>query len=86
MVQGYIYGAAVSVIVTDLYPADGPRLHWYPYGEDFVVPEEEDTATSTVGDVVVPGSTEHKFMNSGRAQAGGRTHQGPVGRRVTRMS
>lgn len=71
--QGYHLGANVSLIVVDVPPGGGPRLHRHPYEEVFVV--QEGTATFTAGDekmeanggqvVVVPAGVPHKFVNSG---------------------
>ena len=72
-VQGYNHNAAVSVIVVDVPPGGGPRLHRHPYEEVFVI--QNGTATFTAGDetieahggqvVIVPGGVPHKFVNTG---------------------
>ncbi len=72
-VQGYNHNAAVSIIVVDVPPGSGPRLHKHPYEEVFVI--QNGTATFTAGDetieahggqvVIVPGGVPHKFVNSG---------------------
>lgn len=72
-VKGHNHGAAVSIIVVDLPPGSGPKLHKHPYEEIFVV--QEGSVTFTAGDetmdatagqvVVVPAGVAHKFTNSG---------------------
>ena len=37
LVEGAAHGAKVSVILEDMPPGTGPRLHWHPYGETWVV-------------------------------------------------
>jgi quercetin dioxygenase-like cupin family protein len=44
-VRGDEIGAAVSVIVVDAAPGEGPRLHRHAYREVFVVLEGEATFT-----------------------------------------
>jgi mannose-6-phosphate isomerase-like protein (cupin superfamily) len=71
--QGRHYGSAVSFIIIEAQPGDGPRLHSHPYEEVFIV--EEGEATFTVGEevivvtrgqvVVAPPNVPHKFVNSG---------------------
>ena len=71
--QGHHLGAGVSIIVVDVPPGGGPRLHRHPYEEVFLI--QEGTATFTAGDdevevrsgqvVVVPAGVAHKFVNSG---------------------
>jgi quercetin dioxygenase-like cupin family protein len=72
--EGYQYGDTnVSLILVDMPPGDGPRLHSHPYAEVFVV--QEGQATYTVGSttlearagqiVIVPPGVPHKFINSG---------------------
>jgi mannose-6-phosphate isomerase-like protein (cupin superfamily) len=70
--QGRQYGSAVSFIIIEAQPGDGPRLHSHPYEEMFIV--EEGEATFTIGDemivvtggqvVVAPADVPHKFINS----------------------
>ena len=72
-VQGHNHNAAVSVIVVDLPPGGGPRLHKHPYEEIFVI--QTGTVTFTAGDttieakagqaVIVPAGIPHKFLNTG---------------------
>ena len=72
-VQGHNHNAAVSVIVVDVPPGSGPKLHRHPYEEIFVI--QEGSVTFTAGDetveaeagqiVVVPAGVDHKFTNSG---------------------
>jgi mannose-6-phosphate isomerase-like protein (cupin superfamily) len=71
--EGRHHEAGVSFIVIDAPPGSGPKLHWHPYEEVFVV--QEGSATFTAGDevieasagqvVVVPAGVPHKFVNSG---------------------
>ena len=71
--QGQQVDASVSVIVIDILPGEGPKLHRHPYEEVFVV--LEGRATYTAGEsvvevgsgqvVVVPGGVPHAFINSG---------------------
>ena len=67
------HGASVCVLVADLAPGQGPRLHRHPYEEVFVVHEGraaftagEETLVAGAGQVVVvPAGTPHKFVNAG---------------------
>lgn len=72
--EGYQYpNTNVCLILVDMRPGEGPRLHSHPYEEVFVVQEGE--ATFTVGSntlavtagqiVIVPPHVPHKFVNSG---------------------
>ena len=72
--EGYLFGeAGVSVILVDVPPRGGPRLHSHPYEEVFIV--QEGRATYTVGSdmvevaagqiVVAPAGVPQKFVNSG---------------------
>lgn len=71
-IQGQHHDAAVSIIVVDLPPGSGPKLHKHPYEEIFVV--QEGSVTFTAGDetveakagqvVIVPAGMPHKFTNS----------------------
>ena len=73
VVTGEQVGAGFCVLVADLPPGDGPRLHRHPYEEVFVVHEGwatftagEATLEATVGQtVVVPAGTPHKSVNAG---------------------
>jgi mannose-6-phosphate isomerase-like protein (cupin superfamily) len=70
---GEEHGAGLTLILVDMPPGGGPRLHRHPYEEIFVV--LDGTATFTVGDeevaaapediLVVPPGTPHKFVNTG---------------------
>jgi mannose-6-phosphate isomerase-like protein (cupin superfamily) len=71
--RGGEHGASICILVADLPPGDGPRLHRHPYEEVFVV--HEGRARFTAGDatveagvgevVVVPAGTPHRFVNIG---------------------
>ena len=72
--EGYEHGDTnISLILVDMAPGDGPRLHSHPYAEVFVV--HEGQATYTVGSntlevragqiVIAPPSVPHKFINTG---------------------
>lgn len=73
---GVELGAAVSVILVDAAPGEGPRLHRHPYREVFVILEGESTFTlgdeehvRNAGDIVVaPAGVAHKFVNSGEGR------------------
>lgn len=73
--QGYAYGGTnISLILVDMPPGKGPRLHSHPYEEIFIV--QEGQVTFTVGSatlearagqiVIVPPGAPHKFVNSGQ--------------------
>ncbi len=38
-VEGKPHGAKVTVLLEHMPPGAGPRLHWHPYGETWVVVE-----------------------------------------------
>jgi mannose-6-phosphate isomerase-like protein (cupin superfamily) len=72
--EGYLFGdAGVSVILVDLPPGDGPKLHVHPYEEVFII--QEGCARYTIGSTtleahagqiaIVPAGVPHKFINSG---------------------
>jgi quercetin dioxygenase-like cupin family protein len=72
--EGYEYGDTnISLILVDMPPGEGPRLHSHPYGEVFIV--HEGQATYTVGSatieahagqiIIAPPNVPHKFVNSG---------------------
>jgi mannose-6-phosphate isomerase-like protein (cupin superfamily) len=72
--EGYLHGNAnVSVILVDVAPGEGPKLHKHPYEEVFII--QEGTATYTIGSTtleaqagqiaIVPAGVPHKFVNSG---------------------
>ena len=73
---GERHGASVCVLIADLAPGGGPRLHRHPYEEVFVL--HEGRARFTVGDgtleagagqvLVVPAGIPHKFVNTGDGQ------------------
>ena len=75
--EGYLYGDTdVSVILVDMQPGEGVRLHKHPYKELFII--QEGVATYTVGTatlearagqmIVAPADTPHKFVNSGEGK------------------
>jgi quercetin dioxygenase-like cupin family protein len=75
--EGYLHGGAnVCVILIDLSPGEGPRLHSHPYQEVFIV--QEGQATYTVGTetleikagqiVVVAAGVPHKFVAAGEGR------------------
>ena len=74
--RGGEHGASVCVLVGDLAPGEGPRLHRHPYEEVFVV--HEGRARFTAGGeelvagvgqvVVVPAGTPHRFVNAGEGR------------------
>ena len=72
--EGYQHGnTSISLILVDLPPGEGPKLHAHPYEEVFVI--EEGSATYTIGSsileakagqiAIVPAGVPHKFINSG---------------------
>ena len=71
--EGADLGISVSVILVDMAPGDGVRLHTHPYAEIFIV--QEGHASYTVGaatiDVVAPrtligpANVPHGFLNVG---------------------
>lgn len=72
--EGYRHGqSSVSLILIDMAPGDGPKLHSHPYEEVFIV--QSGRARYTVGTeeieatggqiLVVPPGTPHKFINLG---------------------
>lgn len=75
--QGYPYGEVnVSVILVDVPPGGGPRLHSHPYEEVFVVQEGQATFTAGTATleveagriVIVPPGVPHRFVNSGEGR------------------
>src|SRR5262249_49160349 len=72
--EGYLYGdAGVSVILVDMAPGEGPKLHQHPYEEVFIIQEGRATYTigsttleATAGQIaIVAAGVPHKFVNSG---------------------
>lgn len=72
--EGYLYGKTnISLILVDVPPGEGPKLHTHPYEEIFVI--QEGSATYTIGSTtlearagqvaIVPAGVPHKFVNSG---------------------
>ena len=74
--EGADHGIDVSVILVDMAPGDGVRLHTHPYAEIFIV--QEGHASFTVGsatiDVVAPrtligpATVPHGFVNVGNVR------------------
>ncbi|HET8844354.1 MAG TPA: cupin domain-containing protein [Ktedonobacteraceae bacterium] len=75
--EGYLYGnTSVSVILVDIPPGEGPKLHSHPYEEIFIV--QEGQAIYTIGSTtleakagqiaIVPAGVPHKFVNSGQGR------------------
>ena len=74
--QGHQIGAGVSIILVDMPPGAGVRLHRHPYEEVFVV--EEGTATYRVGSatlavragqiLTVSAGVAHAFTNTGEGR------------------
>lgn len=71
--EGYQHGSAVTLIVEDMPPGGGPRLHQHPYGEVWVViagraafTDGNETVEAGTGDVMYVGAgTPHKFTSIG---------------------
>lgn len=72
--EGGLYGnAGISVILVDMAPGEGPKLHSHPYEEVFII--QEGLATYTIGSTIlklragqiaiVPAGVPHRFVNSG---------------------
>jgi mannose-6-phosphate isomerase-like protein (cupin superfamily) len=75
--EGYLHGdIEVCLILVDMQPGEGVRLHKHPYKEIFII--QEGTATYTVdtttlearaGQIIIaPADTPHRFVNSGEGQ------------------
>ncbi len=74
--EGYLHGdgdAGVCVILVDMAPGEGPKLHKHPHEEVFVIHEGKATYTigsttleATAGQIaIVSAGVPHKFINSG---------------------
>jgi len=72
--EGYQHGnTGVSVILVDMAPGEGPKLHQHPYEEVIIIQEGSATYTigattleATAGQIaIVPAGVPHKFINSG---------------------
>lgn len=72
--EGYLYGDTdVSLILVEMQPGEGVRLHKHPYREVFLI--QEGVATYTVGTttlearagqiIIALANAPHKFVNSG---------------------
>lgn len=74
--SGAPHGAGVTVILQHIPKGSGPRLHWHPYGETWIVIEGrisfsdgDKEVEGTAGDVVyIPPRQPHKFtvLSEGR--------------------
>lgn len=75
--EGYVCEETnISIILVDVPPGGGPRLHRHPYTEVFVV--HEGHALFTIGSncvsaragsiLIVPKGVPHKFINSGEGR------------------
>ncbi len=70
---GAEHGANVTLILADMLPGTGPRLHTHPYGELWVIVDGaadftagEKAISASVGDVVyVEPNLSHKFVVTG---------------------
>ncbi len=75
-IEGAAHGAEVTVLLEHMPQGSGPKLHWHPYGETWVVIEGviaftngETTGEARAGDVVYVAPREpHKFtvLSAGR--------------------
>ncbi|MEQ1770922.1 MAG: cupin domain-containing protein [Devosia sp.] len=75
-IEGKAYGAKVTLLLEHMPAGSGPKLHWHPYGETWVVVEGriaftdgKVTREATSGDVVYVAPEEpHKFtvLSEGR--------------------
>jgi quercetin dioxygenase-like cupin family protein len=72
--EGYLHGnAGMFMILVDMAPAEGPKLHQHPYEEVFII--QEGSATYAIGSTtfeakagqiaIVPADVPLKFINSG---------------------
>lgn len=65
--------ASISMIVDESEPGRGPRLHWHPYDETWVIQDGnllfqvgDRLAPAGAGDIVIaPPRIPHKFTNQG---------------------
>ncbi len=68
-IEGKEHGAQVTLLLEHMPPGSGPKLHWHPYGETWVVVEGrvaftngQETGEAGAGDVVYVAPEEpHKF-------------------------
>ncbi|HWA20376.1 MAG TPA: cupin domain-containing protein [Devosia sp.] len=75
-IEGKPHGAKVTVLLEHMPAGSGPKLHWHPYGETWVVVEGricfsdgKVTREATNGDIVYVAPEEpHKFtvLSEGR--------------------
>jgi mannose-6-phosphate isomerase-like protein (cupin superfamily) len=74
--EGKPHGAAVTLLLEHMPPGSGPKLHWHPYGETWVVVEGRvafstgtETGEAGPGDVIYVAPEErHKFTVLGPAR------------------
>lgn len=75
--EGYRHGDTdISLLLVDMLPGEGVRLHQHPYQEIFIL--QEGMATYTVGTttlqarvgqiIIAEANTPHKFVNSGEGR------------------
>ena len=75
-IEGKAHDAEVTVLLEHMPPGRGPRLHWHPYGETWVVVEGrvsftngKDVGEAGAGDVIYVAPEEHhKFTVLGEAR------------------
>jgi mannose-6-phosphate isomerase-like protein (cupin superfamily) len=74
--EGKPHGAKITLLLEHVPPGRGPRLHWHPYGETWVVVEGRvaftagrETGEASTGDVVYVAPEEpHKFTVLGETR------------------
>jgi mannose-6-phosphate isomerase-like protein (cupin superfamily) len=74
--EGKPYGANVTVLLEHMPAGSGPRLHWHPYGETWVLVEGrvsftngKETGEAGPGDVIYVAPEEpHKFIVLGEGR------------------
>jgi mannose-6-phosphate isomerase-like protein (cupin superfamily) len=75
-IEGKLHGAKVTVLLEHMPAGSGPRLHWHPYGEAWVVVEGrvafsdgQQVREAGPGDVVYVAPEEpHKFTALGEGR------------------
>ena len=65
-IEGKAHGAKVTVLLEHMPAGSGPKLHWHPYGETWVVVEGriafsdgKETREAGPGDVIYVAPNEH---------------------------